>query len=160
MYANKTRAKLFASVVCLFCLTSIPQFAFAVEPPDACSLLSTQEVATTLGVEVDAGTRIAPGACRWNGRPKRPGDGVATLRINFTTARSFEIGRTPLPGYTKAPESGIGDDAYSVVGGGVVTLSVKKGSAVIIIFVDIPKTPLEQAKAVERKVALKLVEKL
>ena len=159
MYTDKTRAKLFASVVCLFCL-SIAQFAVAVEPPDACSLLSTQEVATALGVEVDAGTKIAPGACRWNGRAKRPGDDVATLRINFTTARSFEIGRTPLSGYTKAPESGIGDDAYSVVGGGVVTLSVKKSSSVVIIFVGIPKTSVEQIKAVERKVALKLVEKL
>jgi hypothetical protein len=160
MYTDKTRAKRFASVVCLICLTSIPPFAFAVEPPDACSLLSTQEVATTLGVEVDAGTKIAPGTCRWNGRAKQPGDDVATLRINFTTARSFEIGRTPISGYTKVPESGIGDDAYSVVGGGVVTLSVKKGSAVIIIFVNIPKTSPEQTKAVERKVALKLAEKL
>jgi hypothetical protein len=160
MHADETQAKLLASVVCLFCLTSIAQLAFAVEPQDACSLLSTQEVATTLGVEVDAGTKIAPGACRWSGRAKRPGDDVATLRINFTTARSFEIGRTPLSGYTKATESGIGDDAYSAVGGGVVTLSMKKGSAVIIIFVNMPKASLEQAKTVERNVALKLVEKL
>jgi len=47
-----------------------------------------------------------------------------------------------------------------VVGGGVVTLSVKKSSSVVIIFVGIPKTSVEQIKAVERKVALKLVEKL
>ncbi len=136
------------------------QITFAVEPPDACSFLSTKEVATALGVEVDAGTNIAPGACRWNGHGKRTGADVAILRINFTKARSFEIGKTPLSGYTKSPESGIGDDAYSVVGGGVVTLSVKKGSTFIIIFVEIPNTSLEQTKAVERKVALKLVEKL
>ncbi len=113
-----------------------------------------------LAAEVDAGTKIAPGACRWNGRAKRPGDAVAMLRINFTTARSFEIGKTPIPGYTKTSESGIGDDAYSAVGGGVVTLSVKKGSAVAIIYVAIPKASLEQAKAVERKVALEIVGKL
>jgi len=138
------------------------QRAWATDTPaDACSLLSTQEIATALGVEVDAGTKIAPGACHWKGRAKRPGDDVATLRINFTTARSFEIGRTPLSGYTKAPESGIGDDAYSVDHGGRdPTLSIKKGSAVVIIFVNIPKTSLDQTKAVERKVALKLVEKL
>ncbi len=136
------------------------QVAFGMEPPDACSLLSTQEVAAALGVEVDVGTAIAAGSCRWNGRAKRPGDNAATLRINFTKQRSFEIGKTPLSGYTKSPEPGVGDDAYSVVGGGVVTFSVKKGSAVIIIFVDIPKTSPEQTKAVERKLALKLVEKL
>jgi len=138
------------------------QRAWATDTPaDACSLLSTQEIATALGVEVDAGTKIAPGACHWKGRAKRPGDDVATLRINFTTARSFEIGRTPLSGYTKTPESGIGDDAYSVDHGGRdPTLSIKKGSAVVIIFVNIPKTSVDQTKAVERKVALKLVEKL
>lgn len=138
------------------------QRAWAADTPaDACSLLSMQEVATVLGVEVDAGSKIAPGACRWSGRAKRSGDEVATLRFNFTTARSFEIGRTPLSGYTKTAESGIGDDAYSVDHGGHdPTLSVKKGSSVIIIFVNIPKASLDQTKAVEKKVALKLVEKL
>ncbi len=60
----------------------------------------------------------------------------------------------------KTPESGVGDDAYSVAGGGVVTLSVKKGAAFIIIFVQVPNASPEQTKALERKVALKLVEKL
>jgi len=160
MYPGRTRARIFAFVVCVLTLPPVQQVAFGMEPPDACSLLSTQEVAAALGVEVDVGTAIAAGACRWNGRAKRPGDSVATLRINFTKERSFEIGKTPLSGYTKSPESGIGDDAYSVVGGGVVTFSVKKGSAVIIIFVEIPNTSSEQTKAVERKLALKLVEKL
>ncbi len=161
MYIDNTRARLFASVVWFVFLPSVLQITFAVEPPDACSLLSTQEIATALGVEVDAGTTIAPGACRWNGRAKWPGDDVAILRINFTTARSFEIGRTPLSGYTKTPESGIGDDAYSVDRGGHdPTLSIKKGSAVIIIFLDIPKASLEQIKDAERKVALKLAGKL
>ena len=71
---------------------------------------------------------------RWNGRGNRP----ATLRI----------------------KSGVGDDAYSVAGSGVVTLSVKKGAAFIIIFVQVPNASPEQTKALERKVALKLVEKL
>jgi hypothetical protein len=154
------RARFSASVACLFCLLTVPQVVCALEQRDACSLLSPEDVATVLGVEVDAGTTIGPGACRWNGRANRPGDSVAMLRINFTTARSFEIGKTPISGYTKTPEAGIGDDAYSAIGGGVVTISVKKGSAVAIIYVAIPKASLEQAKAVERKVALKLVGKL
>ena len=109
-----------------------------------------------MGAEVDAGANIGAGACRWNGRGNRP----ATLRINLSKARSFDIGKTPLSGYTKTPESGIGDDAYSVVGGGVVTLSVKKGAAFVIIFVQVPNASPEQTKAVEKKVALKLLEKL
>jgi hypothetical protein len=144
----------------LLVLLSAPQLVFALEQRNACSLLSPQDVATVLGVEVDAGTMIAPGSCRWNGRTNRPGDAVAILRISFTTERSFETGKTPISGYTKTPEAGIGDDAYRAVGGGVVTISVKKGSAVAIIYVAIPKSTLEQTKAVERKVALKLVAKL
>jgi hypothetical protein len=156
MHTNKARARCLATTLGLFCLSSLPPIAFADETPDACSLLSTQDVATALGVEVDAGVNIGPGACRWNGRGGRP----ATLRINFTKSRSFDIGKTPLAGYTKTPESGVGDDAYSVVGGGVVTLSVKKGAAFIIVFVQIPNASPEQTTALERKVALKLVEKL
>src|SRR5579863_1301912 len=106
------RATRSVAVALAFCLLALPQVVFAAEQPEPCSLLSPQDVATVLGVEVDAGTMIAPGACRWNGRAKRPGDDVAILRINFTTARSFEIGKTPIPGFTKTPESGIGDDAY------------------------------------------------
>jgi len=156
MHTNKTRALYLATVVGLFCLASPPRIAFADEPPDACSLLSTQDVAAALGVEINAGTNIGPGACLWNGRGNRP----ATLRINFTKSRSFDIGKTPLPGYTKTPESSVGDDAYSVVGGGVVTLSVKKGSAFVIIFVQVPNASPEQTTDLERKVALKLVGKL
>jgi hypothetical protein len=160
MDTGGTRARLFAFIVFLFFLPSVQSIAFANQPPDACALLSTPEVAAALGVDVDPGTKIGDRACRWNGRAKRPGAAVATLRINFAELRSFEIGKTPLSGYTKSPESGIGDDAYSVVGGGVVTLSVKKGSAVVIIFVDVPNTTAEQTKTVEKTLALKLVGKL
>ena len=151
MNTNKTQALFLAAVAGLLCQVSV-----AADAPDACSLLSTQDAAAALGAEVNAGANIGPGACRWNGLGNRS----ATLRINFSTARSFEIGKTQLTGYTKTPESGIGDDAYSVVGGGVVTLSVKKGTAFIIIFVQIPNASPEEAKAVEKKVALKLLEKL
>jgi hypothetical protein len=54
----------------------------------------------------------------------------------------------------------LGDDAYSVIGGGVVALSLPKGPAYIIIFLAIPKTPSGQINLLERKVALKLVKKL
>jgi hypothetical protein len=47
-----------------------------------------------------------------------------------------------------------------VDGGGVVTLSVKKGAAFVIIFVQLPITSPEQTVALERKVGLKLVEKI
>jgi hypothetical protein len=58
----------------------------------------------------------------------------------------------------------MGDDAYNVVTlsvkKGVVTLSVKKGAAFVIIFVQVPNASPEQTKAVEKKIALKLLEKL
>lgn len=167
MYSDRARAtKILASAFWLVCLSSMAQIGIAAQPADACSLLSTQEVAAALGVEVDAGkSMIGAGQCRWIERGKRPGDEVAILEINLTKAQAFEIGKTPISGWTKSPESGIGDDAYSADSGKVVfltspTLSVKKGSVFLLIFVKVPKISLEQTRAVERKVALKVVEKL
>ena len=59
----------------------------------------------------------------------------------------------------------IGDDAYIVEKGKVTfpvdpTLSVKRGAAFFTISALIPKASMEQTKALERTVALKIVEKL
>ena len=142
------------------------QIATAVAPTDACALLSQPQVAAALGVEVDAGRHIiGPCDCRWTGQGKAAGADVALLQVNLTKAQSFEIGRTPISGWNKTTETGIGDDAYVVDNGKVnflvsPTLSVKKGSASFVIAAKIPKASFEQTKAAEKTVALKILEKL
>src|ERR1700724_1734993 len=89
------------------------QIPTARPPTDACALLSQSQVAAALGVEVDAGEHVLGTlACRWTERGKSPGSDVARLQIALATARSFEIGKTPIPQWSKTPVTGIGDDAY------------------------------------------------
>lgn len=166
MCSYQTRINVLAAASLVLSLPEIAQTASAASPPDACGLLSQQQVATALGVEVDAGKNmIGAGDCRWTERGKRPGDEVAILQINLTKAQSFEIAKTPISGWNKTPQTGIGDDAYSADSGKVIflispTLSVKKGSISLVIAAKVPKASLEQTKAIEKTVALKVVEKL
>jgi hypothetical protein len=166
MYSNQTRFKVLAAVCLVLSLPQTTQIAAAAAPADACSLLTQQQVASALGVQVDPGkSLIGPGDCRWIEPAKRPGDEVAILQINFAKAQSFETGKTPIPGWNKTPQTGIGDEAYSADSGKVTflispTLSVKKGSAFIVIAAKVPKASLEQTKAIEKAVALTVIEKL
>jgi hypothetical protein len=154
------------TAACLFLgLPCTTRFATAATPTDACALLPQQEVATALGVDVDAGKhKIGAGDCRWTAAGK-PGADVALLQMNLTEARAFEIGKTPLSGWNKKPEPGIGEEAYFVDNGKVnflvsPTLSVKKGAIFLVIAAKIPKASLEQTKAIEKTLALKVLGKL
>ncbi len=109
--------------------TCLPGAQAAAAALDACSLLTSAEVAAALGVAVDAGERLTPTEtrfCTWHERGNQHGRNV---RINFITQQQYEVGKTPVPNVVKTPESGIGDDAYfSKAQGMVFNLSVKKGT--------------------------------
>ena len=143
-------------------LNSMLQTAVAAAPTDACALLSQQEIATVLGVNVDPGEhKISPGDCRWTERGKSVADG-AVLQVNLTEAQAFKIGKIPLPVWIKTPETGLADDAYFVDSSRVnfpvsPSLSVKRGSVFFVIAAKIPKASLEQTKAVEKTLALKVL---
>jgi len=147
-------------------LPAMTQIATATPPTDACALLSQPQVATALGVEVDSGKHIiGAGDCRWTERGKGTGADVALLQVNLTKAQSFEIGKTPISGWNKTAVTGVGDDAYIAESGKVTfpispTLSVKKGSVFLVIAAKVPKASFEQTKAVEKTVALKVLEGL
>jgi hypothetical protein len=140
--------------------------ATAASPTDACALLPQLQVATALGVEVDAGKHIiGAGDCRWTERGKPAGADVALLQINLTKAQSFEIGKTPISGWNKSPVTGVGDGAYITDNGKVTfpispSISVKKGPVFFVIIAKVPKASFEQTKAFEKTVALKILEKL
>lgn len=147
-------------------LASTIQLAMAAEPTNACALLSQTQVATALGVEVDAGKNIiGANDCRWIQRGAAPGSDSALLQVNLTKAQAFEIGKTPLSGWNKASISGIGDDAYSADRGKITfpispSLSVRKGSVFIVIVAKVPSASMEQTKAVEKQIASAALEKL
>jgi hypothetical protein len=165
MCSNQTRIRALTAAWFILGLSGMPQFATAAPPSDACALLSQPQLATTLGVEVDAGRHIiGAGDCRWT-QPGKAGADVVVLQVNLTTAHAFETARTQMSGWNKTHETGIGDDAYTVENGKVTflvspTLSVKKGSVFFAIFAKIPKASLEQTKALEKAIALRVLEKL
>jgi hypothetical protein len=166
MCSNQTRIRALTAACFVLSLPPLTQIATAAPPTDACALLSQAQVATALGVEVDAGKHmLGAGDCRWTERGKAAGADVALLQVNFTKAQSLEIGKTPISGWNKTPETGIGEDAYSADSGKVTfpvspTLSVKKGSVFFVIVAKVPKASAEQAKAVEKKVALEILKNL
>jgi hypothetical protein len=166
MCSNESRIKALTAACFVVSLLGMTELAAAAPPTDACALLPEPQVAMALGVEVDAGKHlIGAGDCRWAGRGKTAGADVALLQVNLTKAQSFEIGKTPISGWNKAPVTGIGDDAYIVENGKVAfpmspTLSVKRGSVVFTIAAKIPKASLEQTKALEKTIALKILERL
>jgi hypothetical protein len=155
-----------ASITVLTLLNTI-QPASAAAPTNACELLTQAQIATVLGVEVDAGKNIiGPDDCRFIQKGAKPGSDAAELQVNLTKAQAFEIGKTPLPNWTKTPITGLADEAYSADRNGKITfpvspsLSVKKGAIFVVIIAKVPKADMEQTKAVEKKVASAILEKL
>jgi hypothetical protein len=122
-------ATVFAAAVASLCPVVT---AHAAPSGDACRLLTPAEVAAVLGVEVDAGEYRLPNHsefCIW----REHGKSIAVaknVQLSLLTAQQYELGKTPLPNLPKAPESGIGDEAYfaKTPPFGFI-LSVKKGDS-------------------------------
>jgi hypothetical protein len=166
MCPNRVRLTALGAIAILSLLNTI-QLASAAAPTNACALLSPAQIATALGVEVDAGKNIiGPGDCRWTQKGAAAGSDSALLQVNLTRPQSFETGKTPLPSWNKTPITGLGDEAYSADRGGKTafpispSLSVKKGSVFVVIIAKVPKATLEQNKDVEKKVAGAILENL
>jgi hypothetical protein len=167
MCPNRPRMRALAAASFVLTLPITILTAMAAAPTEACALLSPSQIAAALGFEVDAGKNtLGTGqVCRWKERGKSAGADAALLQVALSKTSSFEIGKTPIPHWTKTPVRGIGNDAYFVEQGKPSfpmdpTLSVKKGDAVFTISVFVPKASIEQAKALEKTVALKILEKL
>lgn len=130
---------------------------------DACSLLTQAQVGAVLGVSVGAGKLIAvtnPRMCGWSvpGSPNLSGKKVV---LTISTMTAFTQGKTPIPGITKTPVSGIGDDAYYVTASGLgTTLNVRKESAAFSISVKGSGFSVEQIKAMEKTLAKEVLTNL
>ena len=167
MCSKPIRLRMLVTASFMLTLPIMMQIATAAVPKDACALLPQSQVAAVLGVEVDAGRdTIGTGqVCRWRQAGKSPGADVALLQVALMKAEAFEIGKTPVPNWNKPSVSGIGDDAYFTDNGKVTfpispALAVKKGPVIFTITALIPKTSIEQIKALEKSAALKILERL
>ena len=124
------------------------------QAPDACSLLTVQQVSAALGTTVESGKLLIasnPRSCGWApaGGPKIGGKKVT---LTLISVQSFETGKKPVQGIEKSALSGVGDDAVYITTPPFDTaLNVKKGNSAFQIRVGGFKT--EEEKAIEKALA-------
>ncbi|HUX44274.1 MAG TPA: hypothetical protein VMV57_05950 [Terracidiphilus sp.] len=127
--------------------------AFAAPPTDACSLLTTAQVSSTLGSTVGQGTYVMPNfktTCTWT----IPTGGAVTLQI--LTMQFFNAGKGALASAERTTASGVGDEAYYLVLG---ALSVRKGTGAFKIAVYSSALTMDKRKAVEKALAQQVLSK-
>jgi hypothetical protein len=137
------------------------RLAHAAAAADACSLLSTEQVSSILGIPVAPGEHIVPNSltsCAWMG-PGGASLGSKKMVLSLMSARAFETGKTPVKGVTETVVSGLGDDAYYISMPPFGTaLSVKKGGACFQL--RIAGFPSGEARHLERQLALRLMDRV
>ena len=125
---------------------------FAASPTDACSFFTAADVSSAIGSPVAKGTST-PGftqTCTWDIQS----GGAVTL--HFQTIAFFNAGKGALAGSERTSASGIGDEAYYLVGG----LSVRKGGTAFKVSVYSRDLSPDQLKAVEKNLAQQVLSKL
>lgn len=123
--------------------------------PDPCALLTPAQVGGTLGSGVGAGAPIGTTGCQWT----VASDPSLRATLTLSSADQWAMMKTPLPNITKSPAAGIGDDAFFTTVGTLTTLSVKKGTTVIVIRLY-GVTGQAKQQAMEKTLALDAIAKL
>jgi hypothetical protein len=130
---------------------------------DPCSLLSEAEVSAALGVPV---TIVKSGSdaqhCHWQQQGKR-GTTVVDARLLVETAKTYDAAKNTMGmsgKLTRVPVTGVGDDAYYLVGSRDVPLFAKRGGAALRVAVDGKGWSAAQIKAKEQALASALLGKL
>jgi hypothetical protein len=140
----------------------------AAPPTDACSLLTSAKVSAVLGVSVGAGEKIVPNSttlCGWEVPGEKSLDRKRVVLSIYaqmgsrTPVQRFNAAKTPVPGVTKEPVSGVGDDAIFATTPGLGTgLIFRKGDAAFDLRVY--GFPIDQLKAKEKALAQEVLGKL
>lgn len=116
--------------------------------PAPCSLLTAAQVAAAVGASVGAAQPIASTGCSWSAPH-------LIVTLSLWDGSRWEKMKAPLPGISKIPVSGLGDDAIlSTVGAPskqYATLSVKKGGTAYLFKVYGP--PVTEQMSMEKVLA-------
>ena len=143
--------KTFSSAIAGFFILAIAvSTAVAQSSSDACSLLTQAQVSAAVSAQVSAGAHVTPtfkATCTWTAPGK-----IVTLMTEGTDP--FNAGKTPMsPAMQIVPVPGIGDDAYYVVIGNMVSLLTKKGSTAFKTTVYCSKLPVSTLESMESTLA-------
>ena len=140
--------------------------------PDACSLLGAEQIGSALGVAVSAGQHPAAPAgatddlrtCQWYEVGKSGFDGkMVEIDImgqtgNLSPVDRFNNAKQPVPGMTRTPVAGVGDDAYYIENPGFRSINVRKGTAAFEVHVH--GASAAQAKQILKRLAQQAASKL
>lgn len=141
-----TRASVFAGFFLVLAVSS----AAAQTAADACSLLTQAQVGAAVGAQVSAGVYMTPtfkATCTWTAPGK-----IVTLMTEGASA--FDTARAhPLAGFKRTSAGGIGDDAYYVTIGNMVSLFTKKGSNAFKTTVYCSQLPVATLESMESALA-------
>lgn len=120
-----------------------------------CDLLTQKQLDTILGTGVGAGSPIANTGCSWSatGPPK------VTVTVSMQTEKMFNGAKaSAAPGTTKAPLSGIGDEAIFTGVPNFSSLWVRKGTKFLLVRVY--GLPVSEAQTKLKALASDAVSKL
>ena len=152
-------APVIATLASILCIANSARGA---APDDPCALLTEAQVGAALGAQV---TVVKSGSdakhCHWE-QGKR-GATVVDAHLMVEAAKSYDAakGTMGMSGkVTRVPVSGLGDDAYYLVGRRDAPLFAKKGNAAIRVAVDGKGWSMDEIKSKEKALALALLAKL
>jgi hypothetical protein len=103
--------------------------ASAQAPKDPCAQITPAEVSTALGETVAAGQQAGTKTCSWSAN--KPTHQIVSLM--FSPPGDWNRRKRPMPGVTKTPVSGIGDEAFAETAANFTTLYAKKGSTIFMV---------------------------
>ncbi|MGB7266154.1 MAG: hypothetical protein WBC92_11625 [Terracidiphilus sp.] len=151
-----TRAAAVIAAGFILGVAAVPAAA-ALSTSDACTLLSTAQITSAIGISVGTGVWTAPTfktTCSWNAA----GSGWITLMI--TNPDAFQSARLPSKGsIVDTTVSSLGDDAYYLAVGENIGLFVKKGTFVFKIAIY-GQESLDQKRAMEKTLARQILSEL
>jgi hypothetical protein len=125
-------------------------------PSNPCSPVTAAQVTTALGETVGAGKQQNALTCAWIA--EAPKHEVVTLMFSPPGDWNTRKNRQ-LPGDIKAPQSGVGDEAFAETVGTFTTLYVKKGSVTFMVRVyGVPDSAKETA--IETTIAKQVASKV
>ena len=136
-------------------LSSSAATAFAA-PTEACSVLTTAQVSSALGMSVKDGTYIMPTfkkTCTWNITK----GGSVTLQLQ--SLQFFNAGKGAMAAAERTSASGVGDEAYYLGVGPTTGLVVRKGNDAFKISIYSKDLNLDQRKSIEKALAAQALTK-
>ena len=117
-------------------------------PSNPCAQVTAAEVSTALGETVAAGQQAGTKTCSWTAN--KPAHQIVSLM--YWPPGDWNKLMRPMAGVTKAPVSGVGDEAFAQTLGNFTTLFVKKGSTIFMVRVYGVADPDRQL-AIEKSIA-------